>query len=56
MYSAIAASSKSADITQNMVGILVTRYKKRRQVLKTLFDGFFAYFTEFDALKKKMKN
>ncbi len=50
---AIAASSKSADITQNMVGILVTPLQKAATSSKNSIDGFFAYFTEFDALKKE---
>lgn len=51
--SAIAVSSKGTDITQNMVGVLVTPLQSVLTNTKNSFDGFFSYFTEFERMKKE---
>lgn len=50
---AIAASSKRADITQNVIGVLVTPLQSVATGAKNSVDGFFSYFSEFDRLKKE---
>lgn len=51
--SAMAASSKRADITQNIVGVFITPLQSVLTNTRNSIDGFFSYFTDFERLKKE---